>query len=243
MRREYPHPPIIEVMSSFHFQVKNPADLTVLGRFYEKIQEDFPHKEEIITYEAGIEFKREEKDLSQKIRMKLFGMEFKSDDKKEVIRVAPDFLSVHHLVPYPGFENFLKLVERALNIFKDIIQPECLKFANLRYIDRIEIPKRSFELSEYFLIYPQVPKEQNISNFFLHIEIPFNSRDTLVVMMYIHPQSPQDKTWIIMDWDYRLIKPVEVFLDKICEWLKEGHNNIIKVFEKSLTDACRELFK
>ena len=97
--KKYPKPPIVEVSCEFRFKVKDPNDLTVPGRFFDKVDKEYPIKEEMHEFEMGIGMK--DKDFQQQFRKKMLGMEYKTEDGKELIRVAPNQLSVHRLPPYP----------------------------------------------------------------------------------------------------------------------------------------------
>lgn len=242
--RRYTNPPIVEVVCEFRFKVKDPNDLTVPGRFYEKILQDYPKKEEVHEYEVGVEFSQ--KELQQKLRRKILGMQYRNEEGKNIIRVTPNLVSAHRLSPYSSWEDFSIIAKRALATFQEIVQPEALERVSLRYIDRIEIPHPSFELSEYIRIYPKTPEEviKEIGNFFMRLEIPFHGgRDILILMLHTPPNRPEGKSWIILDWDYALIRTERIGMDGVWNWVEEAHERIIATFEASITDACRQLFE
>ncbi len=244
--RKYANPPIIEIVCEFRFEVEDPNDLTVPGRFYERIQSDYPIKEEFHEFEVGLEFSKSKKELQQKLRAKMLGMQYKSKDGKEIIRVAPNFVSAHRLPPYPTWEAFFPIAKRAFETFRYIVQPKGIERVGVRYIDRIEIPQTSFELSEYLMIYPQKPEGigRSIGRLFMRLEIPFNEgRDVLVIMIHNPLGSPAGKTWIILDWDYALVQPSKLKMDSILSWVEEAHDRVIEAFEKSISDASRQLFE
>lgn len=242
--RKYSNPPIVEVVCDFRFRVKDPNDLTVPGRFYERIQKDYPVREELHEFEVGLVLSQ--KELQQKLRTKLLGMQYRTEDGKHLIRVAPDLVSAHRLSPYLSWEDFFPKVELAFKTFLDIVQPEGLERVGLRYIDRVVIPTTSFELSEYFLIYPKTPDGTlaNIAQFFMRLEIPFHEeRDRLIIMLHNPPESTGETTFIILDWDYVLVQPAQVSIDEVLKWLDEAHDRVVEVFESSITDSCRQLFE
>lgn len=242
--RKYKKPPIVEVTCEFRFKVKDPNDLTVPGRFWEKIKDEYPLKEELHEFEMGIEMKA--KDFQQQVRKRMLGMEYKSKDKKELLRVAPNQLSVHRLPPYPSWESFSPVVKRAYQIFQELVQPESLERVGLRYIDRVEIPSKDFGLKEYFRIYPETPEGglTDCAHFLMQMEFPFNeNRDVLRVMMFNQGVASKNYTAILLDWDYFLVKPEQVEMTKVWEWVEEAHEHILGAFEQSLTDSCRKLFE
>lgn len=242
--RKYKKPPIVEVSCEFRFKVKDPNDLTVPGRFYNKVEKLYPLKDELLGFEMGIEMKA--KDIQQQVRQRMLGMEYKSKEGNELVRVAPNQLSVHRLPPYPSWEGFSPVVKSAYQEFQEIVQPESLERVGLRYIDRVEIPSKEFALKEYFRIYPETPESglTNCVHFLMRMEFPFNSdRDMLRVMMLDQETTSRDKTAILLDWDYFLVKPEQIEMNKVWEWVEEAHNHILEAFEQSLTDSCRKLFE
>lgn len=244
MSKKYAKPPVIEVSCEFLFNVKDPNDLTVPGRFYdsENIKENYPIKEEL--QEIIIGFGVNPTEIPQKLHRKILGMQYKSQNGKVIIRVSPNFVSIHHLTPYSSWENFSLHIKQGFKTFQKVVEPISLERVGLRYIDKIEIPSPSFELEEYFLIYPKIPEKFKLDNFFLRLEIPFNGgRDLLIIMMYKQPLREAEKTLIILDWDYILIQPSQIPFEKILDWVEEAHKKIIDIFESSITDKCRQLFE
>ncbi|MDI6803315.1 MAG: TIGR04255 family protein [Bacteroidota bacterium] len=241
--RKYINPPVIEIVCEIRFKVKNPNDISVPGRFYEKIKDEYPNKEELHEYEAKLEFSKE--DIQQKVRTKLLGMQYKTNSGEKLIRVAPNMVSAHHIPPYSNWEKFIPTAKKAFDIFREIVQPDGIERIGLRYIDRVEVPKISFDLSEYFKIYPHIPKveDRNITQFFMRLEMSFfNGRDVLILSIHKSQEKLADKTVIILDWDYVLAKPEEVSMDNVLNWIEEAHDKVIEIFEESITDSCRQLF-
>jgi uncharacterized protein (TIGR04255 family) len=242
--RKYVNPPLVEIACEFRFKVADQNDLTVPGRFYEQIKPDYPIKEELQEFSVGFEFGK--KEVQQKVRTKILGMQYKTQDGLDIIRVAPNLVSAHRLAPYPTWEGFFPRVKRSLQTFRGIVQPTGLERVGLRYIDRIEVPRTSFKLTEYIKFRPETPDGIGLqmSRFFMRVEFPFHDgRDVLALMVHNPAGSPAGKTWIVLDWDYVMVKPETFGLDGIPSWLEEAHAEIDRVFEATITDSSRALFE
>lgn len=242
--RKYVNPPLTEIICDFRFKVKNEDDLTVHGQLYDKLSKKYPIKEDMQT--GGVELDVFMKDLQRIMMARLYGMQFKSEDNKEFIRVSPDFISLHRLPPYSSWESFLPAIENMFYSFKNVVNPLGLKNVALRYIDKIDIPSISFDLKEYFLIYPYSSDEisKEIGHFSVNLDIPyFDGRDKLTVKIYNSRKSPENKTSIMMDWSYILIDPSKISIDNTIQWVNTAHEKIVFVFEHSITEKCRKLFE
>jgi len=48
---------------------------------------------------------------------------------------------------------------------------------------------------------------------------------------------------VILDLDYFLVKPGEVALDNVFEWVDVAHDRVEKAFEACITDQLRQRFE
>jgi uncharacterized protein (TIGR04255 family) len=55
MTRTYNKPPLIEAVCDFRFSSPQPWDWTIPGLFYERIQSDFPNKNQLSTIETTVD--------------------------------------------------------------------------------------------------------------------------------------------------------------------------------------------
>jgi uncharacterized protein (TIGR04255 family) len=233
----------VEVVCEFRFDVEGPNDLTVPGRFYERVKTGYPQKEEVHQYGVRLEFSQ--KELQQQLRTKILGMRYKSVDGKDLLTVAPNLLAIHRLAPYTGWEVFFPAIERAYETFREIAEPKSIERIGLRYIDRVIIPKSPVEMSDYFKMYPETPKDlgEVLVETQMRLGISFcNERDILAFMMYPAPETPEGSVGFQLDWDYFLSKPREFDGRRVLDWVNEAHRNTIDAFFKSITDQCVVLF-
>ena len=172
MGRKYKNPPIIEALSEFQFAPGQPWDFTIHGLFYEKVNKEFPDKQQQMG--IGIRVKHEAGAIQHEVLQSPDRMQFYRQDKTALVQVGTDLLTVNHLKPYPTWESFKPLILDNLSKYKEIAQPKGFKRLGLRYINKIDIMAKSIELTDYFNYYPYIPKElpQIHDAFNVRVEIP-----------------------------------------------------------------------
>jgi len=244
MERKYNKTPIIEALCEFQFVPSQPWDITIPGRIYEKIKDDFPEKRQQVG--LGIQFRPTEKGLEHKIESVPPRMQFFSKEKTLLVQIGPDLLVVNRLKPYSTWHQFRPEILKHLKIYQDIVTPKGFKRIGLRYINKINIKSMSIKLEDYFNLYPNVPEDipQMHTSFLNRIEIRYeNNRDKM--LLALGSTTPEDSNTVsmILDLDYILSKPEGIPLDKTEEWLENAHSSIYEVFESCIKEKCRILFK
>jgi uncharacterized protein (TIGR04255 family) len=243
IKHKYKNPPLVEVVCEFRFREPDPAGFAIADRVYERLKNRYPGKKELFQFEVGFELKGD--DFQQKAVKQKAGFEFSDSVRAELVRVGPDFISVHHLAQYDSWEVFAPQALIALHAFLDSSESKTLQRVGLRYIDKVIIPSTDFRLSEFFTVYPHTakPMGEGFQRFLVRVEAVYSGgRDLLSFMMFNEPAENPTHTVVILDWDYGLVKPERVPLDRVAEWLSEAHHNVIDAFESSITDRCRGLF-
>lgn len=245
MSKQYNKSPIVEALCEFQFIPTQPWDLTIPGMIYDKINKDFPHKQQQVG--IGIQFKPTEKGgVEHKVESAPARLQFFNQDKTMLVQVGPDLFTVNQLKPYKAWSVFKPLILAQFKIYNSIAKPKGLKRIGLRYINRINIKAASVNLEDFINFYPQLPKDipQVHSSFLTRIEIPYkNNRDHILVT--VGSTIPEDTgiSSIILDLDYALSQAEGVPLDETERWLEEAHSIIESVFESCITDVSRQIFE
>src|SRR5713101_3573413 len=98
---KYRKPPIVEVVCELRFVPGAPWDATIPGLIYVKLADIFPKRgtlralqSEISPAEGGLRHHVEVAERAQ----------FLQEDEKAFAQIAPDFLAVNQLAPYPTWE-------------------------------------------------------------------------------------------------------------------------------------------
>jgi uncharacterized protein (TIGR04255 family) len=237
----YVDAPLIEAVCEFRFKPSSKWDFTVLGRFYEKIKNDFPEKENRLMMGAKMEITATATatlDLGPFIK-------FLRPDKSAIVEAGPDFLSIHYLAPYSAWNEFKSNILDILNKYKRITKPNGFQRIGLRYVNRVDLKGDAIRLTDYFRVFVALPNElpQNYNAVSVRTEIPYeDGRDHLVVILNNVPPRENYTLSLMLDFDYATSASDAVKLNQVAAWLENAHNVIESAFDASLTDRCKQMF-
>jgi len=241
MGRRYKNPPIVEAVCEFRLTQDTHWDLTVPGLLYERLKQEFPHREQRSFPELQIiqepQWFRQELRVSE--RVLLF-----SPDRRLLIQIGPRLLVVNALRPYPTWQGFKPRIEMAWRRLQEIVDVQGLERIGLRYINRIELPKEeAVKLSDYFDFYLTIgPRLPLMASFIAGAEFPYKEgRDRCRVQLILEPDSGEKRS-LLLDIDYFLAKPQAVGVSEALQWVEEAHTQVEEIFEGCITDRLREMF-
>lgn len=241
MRRNYRKPPIVEAVCEFRFRSTREWDWTIPGLIYDRIKSEFPEKRQQKSFEvsiAPVEGKITE------VGGGLSKMQFLRSDGSAMVQLGPDLLAINVYPPYPQWENFEALINNHLALYAGIAEPAGVKRIGLRYINKITFQEPTIEMTDYFELYPRLPRAvpQEHGTFTMRIMQAYEGgRDTLNLRMR-DVKSNTGTTSILLDLDYFLAQP-EFDLKEGMAWIPVAHQNLEGMFEACITDKTREMFE
>ncbi|MEP7037612.1 MAG: TIGR04255 family protein [Acidobacteriota bacterium] len=242
VRREYEEPSVIEALIEVYFsQTMN--DFSVWSDFNNRIKKKYPTVEESIIPKAEIQVNQSGESHQRISPEKLY--RFYQKDKSKLVQANKDFISVHQLKPYSGYENFRAEAEKIINDYVSVTEPKMVNRIGMRYINQVMIPETNVELSRYFKFMPQIPEEvtDGINDVLLQIQfVPRNSNHQIMTSLRSGNSSLENQVVFFLDI-YDIIQlNNEIEIADILKSLDEAHNNIERVFEGFITDEARKLF-
>ncbi|MBU4225210.1 MAG: TIGR04255 family protein [Chloroflexi bacterium] len=243
MAKKYANPPLIEAVCEFRLTPDTAWDLTIPGLMYEKVEKEFPNKEQRLIQE--VEIIQSPQGMQQQTRT-VERVLFLTRDRKIFIQAGPHLLAVNCLKPYPTWNGFKPRIENAFRSLTEIVDIKGLQRIGLRYINHIEIPARSINLEEYFEFRPFLGQNlpQNIANFIVGCVWHFsNGRDSCRVQITNALPEKPDNTAFLLDLDYFLAQPKAVSVNQALEWVEEAHQKVEEIFEGCITEPVREIFR
>ena len=243
MGRKYENPPFVEAVCEFRLTRDTSWDLAIPGLFYEKVKDVFPRREQRVVQE--IELTQGPQGLQQQIRT-AERVVLLTEDRKMLIQLGPRLLAVNALKPYPTWQGFKPIIEKAWKTLENLLEVRGLQRIGLRYINRIEIPASEIELKEYFEFFPFVGQRlpQRMASFIAGSEFPYEGeRDRCRVQLTPAPVSSGERSAFMLDIDYYLAQPRAVEASSVLDWVETAHNRVEEVFEGCITDRLRELFR
>lgn len=242
MSRLYHSPPIVEAVCEFQFAERD-WDMTVLGLMYQEIREQFPLKRQL----QGIEWElqAEKGQINQRVAGASPRMQFLRSDERALIQVGPGLLSINHLNPYPHWGVFRQMIFDTLSAYRRVAQPTSPKRIGLRYINRIDLPDDTTQISNYLRIGPQLPPgvRNEISSLVLRVEVPhLDDNGALLLTLASVPEQAVGKHSIVLDLDFITVGTGGLSFDVAEQWVETAHTRIEDTFEACLTDKLREVF-
>lgn len=233
----------MEALCEFQFIPSQPWDMTIPGLLYERMNKDFPLKQQQMG--LGLGFQPKEGRIEQKVEMSQ-RIQFLRSDKSALVQIGPDLLTVNHLKPYPEWPVFKPMIVNNLNIYQDIARPKGFKRIGLRYINIVGFDEEVIEITDYFKYYAFIPQElpQSHETFNVRVEIPYeNQQDRLLLTLASVPSEKPNVLSLLLDLDYVMAIPEAIELEKATDWIENAHKTVENAFEACITDKCRSLFE
>jgi len=240
---KFKKPPIVEAICEFRFSKETQWDPTIPGSVYEKVKDQFPHKESRLdpqvimkTEETGF---NQNPVASQRVLML-------SGDRSSLIQVGPHLLSINQLKPYAGWEHFRPKIKRAYETLGGITEINGIDRMALVYIDRIEIPGKRVKIEDYFKFYPKLGMElpHAHTNFVVGVEFPYNEkRDSCRLQLTSAMATVKDHLAVLLTTEYYLVKQKSVSPDMALDWMEDAHTQVRALFKGCITENLEDLFE
>jgi len=213
-------------------------DATLTGLIYGEMKAAFPKKRlAIIAQAPGIQM-----NASDQVQL------WREDDTAYT-QVGPNQLSIVHNAPYPGWEEYVPLIDTALAAYKRVAAPNGLQRVSLRYINRIVFDDPFVNLDrwfEYLIKAPdQIGDQPNAMVSFAAIsQYAFEEGRVLLTQQLASGGADTTSGAVcLLDLDCGTTQPGIVTLDGMVSWLDNAHTIIKQSFESSIKPELRERFQ
>jgi uncharacterized protein (TIGR04255 family) len=242
MGRKYKNASLVEAVCESRLSQDTNWDLTVPGRFYERVKDTVPYREQRVVPEFDLS--QGPQVLQQTIRASERVLMI-SEDRKTVIQLGPRVLAINVLQPYPSWPDFKARIEKAWNHLRELVQPRGLERIGLRYINRVDFGVPDVRLEDYFDLYPFVGSRlpQRLASFVVMTEFAYHDNRDRLRAQLMPGVAGQGKPSIYLDLDYFTIGPGKVEVPDVLTWVQEAHLRVEEVFEGCITDRLRAMFE
>jgi uncharacterized protein (TIGR04255 family) len=246
VRHKYRNDPIAEALCEIHFDPSTEWDLTLPGRFYERVKDTYggkPRQQGVM--EAGFQVGAQANNPSLQLRGGFGKFLFPTEDDLRLVGIGPDVLSVHVLKPYPFWEDFYMRIQEAVQAYQELVEPRGVRSISIRYINRVMVEGTAVDLGDYFTTAPATPPNISLtlSNFLSRIESAYTDRPARLNTTLGSVDAPDGYSAFVLDlevsqeWAEKPLTVEEAF----------GEVNELRVrerdaFEYSITDRTREVF-
>lgn len=227
-RRIYPRPPIIEAVIELRFLDDVPG-AKLHAAIQSKLGEEYPDTPSASISADDMTF-------------------VASRDQKRMLGFGANLLSIHVLEPYPGWEQFIRQAQDALQGVLSVVKGP-LQAVAVRYVDRITLRAVGRPFHDFVRIMPFRPEAmpENLQTFY-HASTSIHKDGCTTVTLVLASTTPDGNfPRMIIDIGARREREAEPLCDiRTSDWLQvvdELHTMQRTIFEDSITDAMRELFQ
>jgi uncharacterized protein (TIGR04255 family) len=244
----YPRAPIVEAILDIQVKWSSPPAQDTFAQLAKSLEHEYPTSQSVGEVQVSLVNAPafDSSSVTQSVHVSGFRLTTSQNDR--ILQILPRGVTFSHLPPYTSWETFRSEARLIWDGYVEYAKPVAVTRVALRYINRIEIPMERFELSDYFNLYPEVPKTitQDMSGFFMQVQMPQNdlaSDITAVINFAIAGRRDDGATGMLLDIDVFAVRDLptsagEVF--ELCNLLRVRKNEI---FEASISEKARELFR
>ena len=240
---QYKNPPIIEAVCEFRFSKEMVWSEDIAEEFFTKISDSFPNKQKRIL--KNLQFQTSQEEAKMQMHQKPLHA-FWNHDKTMLIQLGDRYLSIHALKPYPSWKKFSPIIEEIYNSLRDLITIQKFERIGFVYSDKINIPKKSLKIEDYFNFFPYIGPNlpQNIHLFNISCDIPFEGeRDNCRMTLGSTIPDKNEDIAFLLTTDYFLIDKDSINADNALEWVSCAHDHIKELFEGVITDHLKKTFE
>lgn len=246
-RRRYKNPPIEEALCEFRFAPGQDWDFTIPGKLHTELGDDYPgspQQQKVIEVEL-----RGEGDEPVRYGEKLSMVQLVTKDGKRIVGVGPDVLSVHMLRPYQyvseqgGWDEFRTRIEKALEAYWEVAQPEGVKRIGMRYINKIVVPEDRVRIGNYIKcalpVVDGLPDYQN--NAMSRVDYSYEDGVRLVLSHWSSNEA-SNQVELLLDLDLIWDNTESVTREEAMLKVDDLHTREGNAFETVITKEARRLF-
>lgn len=165
--------------------------------------------------------------------------------KRAIIRENSFLTST--LAPYTCWADFRERIVRDRNIWQKCVGPQKIHRLGMRYINRIDLPLENgkVRLEDYVKIYPQIPNYLELrGRYTMNVQAQLEDIGALLNINSSTIESPLPNfASVILDFDVIRVFDKVISNDEAYEFLDQARLKKNEVFEHTVTDKTREMFK
>lgn len=245
-QKYYSKAPIVEAIVDIQVKMEEGFSHEALQAVHSRLSERFPTKQPIQMFQVDMPLGAQvegEMQLSPLKKSEL-GLRLTSEDNFRILQVRENGFAYSHLPPYTSWEVLRAEAHEAWCIFVELCKPKTVVRCALRFVNRIEIPKPSVELRDYFCLYPEVPPgiPQDVSGMFMQLQMPQKDLEGIAIVnqAVAEPTSPGTVS-VLLDFDLFQVREYAPEDEAIWHYLDKLRDRKNELFEACITDETRRL--
>jgi uncharacterized protein (TIGR04255 family) len=243
----YPKAPITEALLDIRVtpRASAPELLDELAKVVKSLRDEYPEVTEQMIGAASVTLGADAPPQASAQQLRNGFVAF-SPDRKRAVQARVDGFSASKLAPYIDWNDLRCEARRLWNQYRKAANPIMVTRVALRYINRIDIPLPISDLKDYLRTAPEISPElpQEMTNFFMQLHLPQSDLHLMCILnsAMLPPTSP-GMVSILFDIDLFRTSSVPQNEQEIWELLDQMRVRKNKIFEGSITEQARELFR
>lgn len=242
----YNKAPAVEVMYTIRTALPSPVDV---HRFVDVIEEAFPgtfkEYQEFKTFQGAVMLKQDGS-ADSNVQMGAAGYRCLSADKAFAAHYLLQGLSLNFLPPYSGYAAAMDRLRQHWEVYKRVVGEVQIAALTLRYIDRIDIPQPEgnvLDLDKYFTIVSKLPDGLSAHQCYQQYWLNDGTGEIRARVIWSSLENKPGYISFALDTE-AMLDPANISNENEA-WKRfdDLHGWCWHVFDHSLTDTCKALFK
>jgi uncharacterized protein (TIGR04255 family) len=248
--QHYEHAPIVEAIIDVRAEFAHQPDSAAFEMYGQRWATQLPQRADLTTFQVGIGAPIVPGIASNVVatHAPARGVRLSSVSNDRALMVQIHGLTYSHLPPYTMWEDFFREFADLWSSYVDIMKPTAVTRVALRYINQIPLPNERFELSDFFTLFPEIPKAipQDVTSLFLQLQMPQSDLgpDVMAIINYgTGARNAKGQNTFLLDFDVfanRRLNPSSVELLELLATIRVRKNHL---FENCITNKTRELIR
>jgi uncharacterized protein (TIGR04255 family) len=242
---KYKHEQIQEVLAEVYFERAPLWSVPIAKEIATRIDPTLAWKESRKTASFSIQFSSEGERLlkNNELQSELF-----ATPDGTVLQLAESLVVVNFVPPYKGFVTLHKTMLSAMDHWLQKCGDRKVVRGGLRYIDRLLIPEKQFELSKYLNLYPATSPEIDtlvgaMGSFRSEVVFaPKGPRHRITVRQGSANSDRANCASIMIDtYDIVESDALKGDIGDFSAWMVEGHDLLLPLFEAIIADPMKKI--
>lgn len=227
-REHLKHSPLVEALLEIQAPLTTPYDL-VPGALRQELRGSYPVVERVNSVQVN--------NMAYALGPNLVNIRLRSEDGRRMIQCGPEVVTINMLAPYPGFEEFERMMRSTIETFYAVAQPQKPRHLSLRYINLL-LPEQinQPDALNIGIFGPDVLPDER--GFVIKSVHPYpDARGELVISAGYPHAMANGTVGFLLDFEFDADNPESGELGSIFAWAKNAHDVIYQAFRSCIGES------
>ena len=243
-QKHYSKAPIVEAIVDIQVKMAEGFSPETFDSVHAELEERFPVKAPMKMFEMRMGADAITGEGSHSSTATDIGLRLTNNDNSRVIQLRTNGFTYSHMPPYTEWKVLRDEAYQAWLLFIAKCKPKTVVRCALRFVNRVDIPKPSIEMPEYFHLYPEIPTgiPQDVSGMFMQLQMPQSDLEGMAIInqAVVDPTTPGTMS-VLLDFDLFQVRDYAPEDETIWHLLDKLRARKNELFEACITDETRRL--